>query len=1305
MRVVLQRRICAGVVLAFLATSTIVSAATELAMVQPESLRADKVSPRPEPGSFVPGELLVSYDRQLTQRDKQAVSASYRATLGKFLSTSISTRDPLVRHLMFDPSIDALSVIDELENTPGIASVEVNQYRELRSTPDDPSFSNSGMWGLKSFPGSNAIGAWANGQTGSSDVIVAVLDSGTQIGHPDLAANIWSNPGEIAANGIDDDGNGYVDDVNGWDFLYDDNQVFDSALEDYHGTHVSGTIGAVGDNSTGVVGVNWNVSILPVKFLGDTSTTVAKELQALDYILDLKDAGHNIVAVNNSWGCDGASCYSQLEQDKIDEFGAAGMLFVVAAGNDGRDNDIDPSYPASYVCDGNGTRDWDCIISVTAHNLSGGIPDWSGISEPGGPHVGASVDISAPGVSIYSTYPSDTYGALSGTSMATPHVTGAIALCTSINSGILPQAIRAALIASSRSSEAKARLLNDGDMLDVSVLASLCAASPAAPSGVPVVSVNETFTNGHMSVVVDTTNVQSGNVIEVQIAERSENGCSSTTRWRYERVDQSQTIVDVALLATESAYCIRARVLDVASSSFTEWSEQIIWTTRPGYRCVATTYDGTLMSTGKLGVDLSLVDDDVSDAITVDTAFYGTPVATRSLHVASNGYFSLGDVNRTDLATGTWIHDLPYRGDIWPEGLIAPWFADLNPDDGGAVRHAATADRTIVTWDDVPHFTTTPGAAAITGTSVTFQLIIEHDTGSVIVQYEDATITTAYLGSVEATFGSNAITAPDNTAHVALPSYGEISDNSAMRCTWVDPADTAIVISDVGVHGAVTGVSGVGQCVTNCATFVDIGDQVVLTATPNDGYKIAGWDGPCSGTSLTCIFTATSNAIVSVTFEEESVAPVVPPSAPRSVTGVSGDGAVTVSWLAPIDDGGSPVTGYVASTSTGESCSWSSGPLSCVVSGLTNGTSYSFTVSATNSAGTGDESVASVPVVPFRVPGVPSGVVVSSDGDSQVSVSWVAPVESGDPLVSSYTATASPGGSSCTTPGLSCTIFGLTNGVEYSVTVAATNGFGASSPSVAVTGTPDGSGAFVALTPSRVLDTRSGDRVGSLAVAGGGVPYVLQVTGQGGVPSGGVSAVALNVTAVSTEANDFGGFVTVYPCGVVPDVSNLNFVSGQTIPNSVIAPVSDDGEVCFYVYGKTHLLADVSGYFPSGFEALTPKRLLDTRPSGVKVGSLAVAGGGVPYVLQVTGQGGVPSGGVSAVALNVTAVETQTNDYGGFLSVYPCGVVPDVSNLNFVSGQTIPNSVIAPVSDDGEVCFYVYGKTHLLADVSGYFPE
>ena len=153
---------------------------------------------------------------------------------------------------------------------------------------------------------------------------------------------------------------------------------------------------------------------------------------------------------------------------------------------------------------------------------------------------------------------------------------------------------------------------------------------------------------------------------------------------------------------------------------------------------------------------------------------------------------------------------------------------------------------------------------------------------------------------------------------------------------------------------------------------------------------------------------------------------------------------------------------------------------------------------------------------------------------------------------------------------------------ETPISIGSASGAFAASVGTGNTGGTDGTGSgstFIALTPKRLLDTRSGDKVGELD--GSGSAYELQVTGKGGVPSSGVSAVALNVTAVSTETNDFGGFVTVYPCGTRPDASNLNFTSGMTIPNSVIAPVSSSGKVCFYVYGKAHLLADVSGYMGS----------------------------------------------------------------------------------------------------------------------------
>ena len=212
--------------------------------------------------------------------------------------------------------------------------------------------------------------------------------------------------------------------------------------------------------------------------------------------------------------------------------------------------------------------------------------------------------------------------------------------------------------------------------------------------------------------------------------------------------------------------------------------------------------------------------------------------------------------------------------------------------------------------------------------------------------------------------------------------------------------------------------------------------------------------------------------------------------------------------------------------------------------------------------------------------------------------------------------------------------------------------------------------------------------------------YVLQVTGEGGVPTDGVTAVALNVTVTATETGAHDGFVTVFPCGDRPDASNLNFVANQTVPNLVIAPVSDAGEVCLYVYGRAHLIVDVSGYFTTGIEPLAPTRLLDTR-GGDKVGALD--GNGNIHRLHVTGSNGIPADGVTAVAMNVTATETATGAHGGFVTVFPCGTRPEASNLNFVANQTVPNLVIAPVNDAGDVCFYTYGEAHLLADVSGYF--
>jgi len=248
------------------------------------------------------------------------------------------------------------------------------------------------------------------------------------------------------------------------------------------------------------------------------------------------------------------------------------------------------------------------------------------------------------------------------------------------------------------------------------------------------------------------------------------------------------------------------------------------------------------------------------------------------------------------------------------------------------------------------------------------------------------------------------------------------------------------------------------------------------------------------------------------------------------------------------------------------------------------------------------------------------------------------------------------------------------------------------------------------VTPLRLFDTRPEKPQGEVSVTkakvGGTRKLTVQVTGKGEIPSSGVAAVALNVTSTQQDGN---GYVTVYPCTAsVPGTSNLNFQPGVTVPNMVIAPVSADGKVCFYANTKTHLIADVSGWFAMevGFAAMTPVRLFDTRPEKPQ-GEVSVTktkvGPARTLSVKVTGKGGVPSSEVSAVALNVTSTQQDGN---GFVTVYPCSAsVPESSNLNFQPGVSVPNMVIAPVSADGRVCFYANTNTHLIADVSGWFVE
>jgi hypothetical protein len=387
---------------------------------------------------FVPGQLLVQFKsgvsavaRKQTRRSVQAIRQKrLKAFDGSSPVTPISGELELVT---IPKNISVPEAIATFANDPAVEFAEPNWLRFARVSANDRYYRQGLLWGMygdrtspASLYGSQASEAWVNHQIGTQEVYVGIIDSGVQIDHPDLAANIWTNPYD-PVDGLDNDSNGYTDDLHGWDVRQGNNTVYDggtSGTTDQHGTHVAGTIGARGGNRIGVAGVNWNVTLIPCKFLGDDGGTTADAIECIHYLTDLKVRHHlAIVAINNSWGGGG---FSQAELNAINQAGDAGILFVAAAGNGDDsghpiDNDLVFDAPSGYQCTSQNTRPDDCVIAVAALTERGDLAYFSN-------YGATTVDLAAPGVAIYSTLPYNQYGALDGTSMAAPHVTGAIAL-------------------------------------------------------------------------------------------------------------------------------------------------------------------------------------------------------------------------------------------------------------------------------------------------------------------------------------------------------------------------------------------------------------------------------------------------------------------------------------------------------------------------------------------------------------------------------------------------------------------------------------------------------------------------------------------------------------------------------------------------------------------------------------------------------------------------------------------------------------------------------------------------------------
>ena len=479
------------------------------------------------------------------------------------------------------------SAIETLRKTPGVVTAEPNIRYQTTEVSNDPMYLNGSLWGMYSDDsvsvgpsgttnqfGSQAEQAWNTGHIGNTKVVVGVIDTGVDYTHPDLYLNIYLNQGEIRPltffnsmtdvdgdsvitfrdlnnpanssfvtdfngngridggdllndarweNGVDNDSNGYVDDLVGWDFYNNDNDPMD---DNFHGTHVAGTIGAIGGNGVGVVGVNWKLQIMPLKFLGaGGSGYLSDAIASIDYYTAEtlnKDVSLNpnyssiFLGTNNSWGGGG---YSSLLLNSIVAGANANNHFIAAAGNSSTNNNSSPFYPSNYST--LSAAGWEAVTAVASLSSNGSLSSFSNYGS-------TTVDIGAPGADILSTFPSNSYQSISGTSMATPHVAGAMASFLSSYPNADRRSLRDVLLTTAiPTSSLNGKVVTNGRIDMVAGVTEMESRNSGNPTptyslGGPT-SVNE---GASVSLTVTTSNVNNGTVLYWSLSGISEGDTS-----------------------------------------------------------------------------------------------------------------------------------------------------------------------------------------------------------------------------------------------------------------------------------------------------------------------------------------------------------------------------------------------------------------------------------------------------------------------------------------------------------------------------------------------------------------------------------------------------------------------------------------------------------------------------------------------------------------------------------------------------------------------------------------------------------
>jgi len=396
--------------------------------------------------------VLVKFDPAATRAERADVAGALDAVSGRGLLGGW-------RAYRLDDPVTLAQARGALAGTTADLGVQIDRPVRPLAAATDPSWAS--QWDMTTI---GAPTAWD--LSPGAPVIVATTDTGVDISHPELAGRVWVNTGEIAANGVDDDHDGYVDDVNGWDFRNNDAGVFDGAAVDAHGTHVAGTIAASRDNGVGIAGLSSTARLMPVKFMEDASGgTFMNGVLAIQYAVD-----HGARVINASWG---SPSYWQPVCDAVQAAVNRGVLFVAAAGNDGWDEGTGVSYPAACPSAG--------IVSVAATTST---DDLAAFSNRGATNV----DLGAPGESIYSLAPGSGYSWKSGTSMAAPHVAGVAAMLLGRHPSLGVADLKSLLMDTGVPVAALAGTTVSGRRLSASAAMSAADAPDTTPPTAPVIT-------------------------------------------------------------------------------------------------------------------------------------------------------------------------------------------------------------------------------------------------------------------------------------------------------------------------------------------------------------------------------------------------------------------------------------------------------------------------------------------------------------------------------------------------------------------------------------------------------------------------------------------------------------------------------------------------------------------------------------------------------------------------------------------------------------------------------------------------